>query len=122
MTNSLLTIHGHTESHVEAVMAEMRTLGAPRIRVVDCGDYYMALEGTHRLEAACRLGIAPDLIVLAQDDLIKADSLDLDCLQAGETYTAGEIAGELYGNGCGAYHIEDDGTLRLKFNGFTVPA
>jgi hypothetical protein len=56
----------------------MLALGAPTIRVVDCGDYHMAIEGCHRLMAAAKLGLAPTLIVLPQDQLVDADSLDTD--------------------------------------------
>lgn len=121
MHTTLYTIHGHNERRVVEVIAEMQTRGAPTIRVVDCGDSYMALEGTHRLEAAARLGIAPNFEVLAGDDLVEADSLDVDTLQAGESYTAAELASEFYHGGCGCYRIEADGTLELCFNGRFVP-
>ena len=48
-----------TANHLAAVTAEMETLGAPTIRVVDCGDHYIALEGSHRLAAAHALGLEP---------------------------------------------------------------
>lgn len=118
---TLYTMHGHNEAHVERVMAEMAALGAPTVRVVDCGDHYMALECTHRLEAAARLGIAPALVVLDQSDMVDADSLDIDILQAGQSYTAGELAGEVYSDGCGCYRIEADGTIELRFNGRHIP-
>ena len=120
MTKTLYTIHGHSETKVLVVMAEMTTLGAPTIRVVDCGDYLMALEGCHRLEAAARLGIAPELTILVQDELVEADSLDWPDLIAGESYTAGELAGEVSGDQRGCYRIED-GLLTLVFNGRFVP-
>ena len=116
MYTTLYTIHGHNDAKVASVMDEMRSLGAPVVRVVDCGDHYMALEGVHRIEAASRLGIAPVLIVLDQDDQVAADSLDWQDLQSGETYAAGELAGEAGGVGCGSYSI-DDGLLTLVFNG-----
>lgn len=74
MSTTLYTIHGHNEARVLQVMEEMRTMGAPTIRVVDCGDHYMAIEGTHRLEAAARLEVAPNLVVLEQDELVAAAS------------------------------------------------
>ena len=113
MVTTLITIHGINETYLAAVMATMRTLGAPTVRVVDCGDHYVAVEGTHRIEAAARLGLAPVLDVLEQDTLVQADSLDLDWLQAGESYTAGEIAGEVYTVTSGIYRIERDGTVAL---------
>lgn len=117
----LYTIHGHNDAKVLQVMDEMRRLGAPAVRVVDCADHYMALEGTHRLEAAARLGIVPNLVILAQDELVAADSLDWDYLQAGERYTAGELAAEVYSDGAGCYAIDQDGRLDLTFNGRFVP-
>jgi uncharacterized ParB-like nuclease family protein len=51
--------HPTWDPKVEAVKDEMRVLGPPIIRVVDCGDYYMAIEGCHRLMAAAQLDICP---------------------------------------------------------------
>ncbi len=121
MITSLFTLHGHNEQYVLAVMDEMRNLGAPKIRVVDCGDHYVAIEGVHRLEASARLGIAPNLVVLDKNEMIEADSLDIEIFQSGENYTAGEIAGKCYSQGSGCYHIDEDGTLTLVFNGRWVP-
>lgn len=109
----LYTIHGVKPSKVERIVREMQTLGAPSIRVVDCGDHYRALEGTHRLAAAEQLRIAPQLVILAPDDLVRADSLDWPDLQEDQTYTAGELAAEIASSGNGCYSIEYDGTLRL---------
>lgn len=54
------------------------------------------------------------LTVLAQDDLVAADSLDWQDLAAGETYTAGELAGEAYNAACGIYRLGEDGTLEAR--------
>jgi len=111
MISALYLIHAVDPAKLAAIKAEMLTLGAPTIRVVDCGDHYMALEGCHRLAAAAELGIAPVLDVLDQDDMIDADSLDIDAFQAGKTYTAGEVAGELHGMHNPVLKINRDGTL-----------
>jgi hypothetical protein len=66
------------KKHLEAVKAQMLKDGAPVIRVVDCTDYYQAIEGSHRLTAAYELGIDPKFIVLDQDDIVNIDTLDLD--------------------------------------------
>lgn len=66
MAKTLFTIHAVDADKLAGVIAKMHTLGAPRIRVVDCSDYYMALEGVHRLAACAVLGIAPELNVLAK--------------------------------------------------------
>lgn len=110
---SLYLIHAIDPAKLAGIKAEMVNLGAPTVRVVDCGDHYMALEGCHRLTAAAELGIAPVLTVLAQDDMVDADSIGIDHFQASETYTAGEIAGELHGMHNPVFKINRDGTLEV---------
>jgi hypothetical protein len=112
MISALYLIHAVDSAKLAAVKVEMIALGAPTVRVVDCGDHYMALEGCHRLVAAAELGIAPILDVLGQDDMVEADSLDIDAFLAGESYTAGEIAGELHGMHNPVLIIDRDGGLR----------
>jgi hypothetical protein len=114
MWTSLFTIHAVDQAKLTGVVAEMTTLGSPKIRVVDCGDYLMALEGTHRIAAAAQLGVALDLEILDQDDLVAADSLDWQNLCAGENYTAGELAGEAYSPSCGIYQLNADGTVQAE--------
>jgi hypothetical protein len=104
-------MHDADAGKLIGVVAAVRALGAPTIRVVDCGDHYVALEGVHRLAACAQLGIAPVLDVLEQDDLVAADSLDWPDLRRGEQYTAGELAGEAYSPGSGVYTINPDGTI-----------
>jgi hypothetical protein len=108
---TIFSIHEVNEEKLASVVADMQRLGSPSIRVVDCGDYLMALEGTHRIAAAARLGIPVDLIILDQDELVAADSLDWQDLCAGEQYTAGELAGEAYSPSCGTYEVDDDGII-----------
>lgn len=110
MITTIYAIHGVDDDHLAEVVAEMRRLGAPTIRVVDCGDHYQALEGSHRLAAAAELGLVPNLDVLEQDDLVPADSLDwADNLAEGQSYTAGELAGEAYSAWQAvSYRIEDN--------------
>jgi hypothetical protein len=80
----------------------MRVLGPPTIRVVDCGDHYQALEGSHRLAAAHTLGITPRLLIYAQDELIDISCYDwfdpANWAAGADTpqYPAGEVAGELF--------------------------
>lgn len=95
---TIYAIHATNADKLAGVVAEMRTLGAPTIRVVNCGDYYMALEGSHRLAAAAELGLRPILSVYEQDDDIEIDGFDWfdACNWAGTRYPAGEVAGELY--------------------------
>lgn len=55
-------LHEHfSPPHLEHVVSEMRRLGPPMIRAfldIETGAW-LAQEGTHRLRAALRLGIAP---------------------------------------------------------------
>ena len=109
------TIHRPIPEHLENVILEMSKLGSPTVRVVDCEDYYQAIEGCHRIEAARILRIPVVMDILGQDALVEADSLDIDYFAAGETYTAGEIAGECHHPGAGCYEIDDDGYVKLVF-------
>lgn len=96
--NTVYLIHAPDPDHLKEVKAEMQRLGAPTIRVVDCGDYYMALEGAHRLTAAHELGLAPNLVVYDQEVEIDVTIYDwYDAANWDRTiYSAGEVAGELY--------------------------
>lgn len=95
---TIYTIHAAEAAKLETVKAEMLKLGAPTIRVVDCGDYLMALEGCHRIAAAHALGIEPQLVIYAQDDEIDVTVFDwYDSANWGGTiYMAGEVAGEIF--------------------------
>jgi hypothetical protein len=95
---TVYAIHAPFAERLEQVKAEMATLGAPTIRVVDCGDYYMALEGSHRLAAAAALGLTPEFVVFDQD--AELDITQFDWYEpenwAETRYPAGEVAGELF--------------------------
>lgn len=103
----IYTIHAPEDEKLEAVKAEMRALGAPVIRVVNCGDYYMALEGCHRIAAAHALGIDPELVIYEQGDDLDITVFDwFDAANwAGTVYPAGEVAGELYSTQAQGYSI-----------------
>lgn len=58
-------LHRHfTPRHLDHVAAEMRQLGAPRIRghFDEPSGCWLASEGTHRLRVAFALGIAPIMV------------------------------------------------------------
>lgn len=95
---TVYAIHAPTTDRLEAVMAEMARIGAPTIEVVDCGDYYMALEGSHRLAAAAALGLTPELVIREQDEMLDISGYDWfdEANWAETTYPAGEVAGELF--------------------------
>jgi len=95
---TIYTIHAADNDKLTQIIAEMQMLGTPTIKVVDCGDHYMALEGSHRIAAAHRLGLTPTLIVHEQDEMLEISGYDWYEPQnwADTTYPAGEVAGELY--------------------------
>lgn len=95
---TIYAIHAPDPKRLAEVTAEMQTRGTPTIEVVDCGDYLMALEGSHRLAAAHALGLTPDLVVFEQDELIDIGGYDWFDREnwASDTYAAGEVAGELF--------------------------
>lgn len=103
----IYAIHAPKADKLATVVEQMRTLGAPTIRVVACGDYYMALEGSHRLAAAAELGLQPVLQVYEQDDEIDVTIHDWyeSASWSGERYTAGEVAGELYSTQARGYRF-----------------
>ncbi len=67
-------------------------------RVIDCGDYYMALEGSHRLPAAKARGLTPGLTIRHQDYILEISRYDwFDAYNWASTeYLAGEVAVELF--------------------------
>lgn len=95
-------IHEPDEQKLEKVKGEMRELGAPEIRVVDCGDHYQALEGSHRIAAAHALGIMPDWLVYESAEEIDITAYDWYeehgsiSQWAGTHYPAYEVACELF--------------------------
>lgn len=108
MPRTIYAIHKPDATHLAEVIKTMRVLGPPTLRVVDCGDYYQALEGSHRLPAALQLGLTPILVVHDQDEVIKIAEYDWYEQQnwAETEYPAGEVAGELFApNQAAAYYF-----------------
>ncbi len=95
---TVYAIHAPDADKLQTVIAEMRELGTPTIEVINCGDYYQALEGSHRLAAAHTLEIEPRFVVREQDEMIDIAGYDwFDVAHWAETkYPAGDIAGELF--------------------------
>lgn len=60
---------------LEAVKAEMLTLGTPTIKAVDCGEFFVALEGSHRIRAAQELGFVPVIEEVEYSDTATTDEL-----------------------------------------------
>jgi hypothetical protein len=115
MSNSTISIlraiHPVGDTKLEEVKAEMRRCGPPEIRAVEFNNCYMAIEGSHRLQAAAELGYPVKLEVLSRNHLVEASTLDLDWLEPGKSYAAGYIAGQLYSPHNPIMTINPDGTL-----------
>lgn len=95
---TVYAIHAPQADRLPEVIEDMRRMGVPTIRVVDCGDYLMALEGSHRLAAAAALDITPDFVIHEQGEIINIaefDWYDLGVFSSTE-YAAGEVAGDLF--------------------------
>lgn len=109
MITTIYGIHAPDPGKLAEVIEEMKMLGSPILRVVECGDYYMALEGSHRLAAAAHLGLIPVLVVYDQDDLIDVTEHDWyeSANWAGTLYPAGDVAGELFSMRAPVYTFED---------------
>lgn len=95
---TIYAIHAPQPERLVEVEADMRRLGQPTIQVVDRGDYYMALEGSHRLAAAHSLGIEPMLEVFEGDDWLDIEGFDWfeEGFWARTRYQARDVAEELY--------------------------
>jgi hypothetical protein len=88
-------VHNHfDQAHLDKVIEEMKTLGAPIIRAFydEFNDEYVALEGCHRIRAAKELGLIPEVEVLDFSELeemvlSQATDFDLDMdITFGELY------------------------------------
>ena len=80
MIEKIALLHNHfDQDHLNQVVEEMKKLGAPTIRVYDCGfdNIYQALEGCHRLRACEILNLTPVLEFIDGDVL--AGDIELDC-------------------------------------------
>lgn len=72
------SFHKIDENRVNQIIEEMEILGAPTLRAIDTSYGLIAIEGNHRLEAAWRLEIEPEIIILEDDnEMIEHDIPDL---------------------------------------------
>lgn len=99
-----------SDTIVRGVMREMQQLGPPRIRVLRQGAELHAIEGTHRLEAAKRLGICPVIVVVA-DDSTDGGAVIADVYEPPKTKTVRELR---------ATHIESATHIRHSVTFETV--
>lgn len=91
----IITLHACNDNQLNQVIDEMRTLGAPVIRAVwvECHDAWVALEGTHRLHAAQRLGLTPIIDEVEYSDDVTTADLGLDWY---EPMTIAEVCDEAW--------------------------
>ena len=74
-------VHDHFEQdHLDHVIEEMKTLGAPTVKAVwlDYMGSWAALEGCHRLRAAEALGLTPEIEPIEYDDVTTVQDFGLD--------------------------------------------
>jgi len=114
MKKRLHTVNPIDQGHLAEVTKKMRRRGPPTIRVVDCGDHYFALEGSHRLEAARQLGLRVRLEVVPRQRLVNVRGEDI-AVNWGDPppieATAEACVARLRGNGNGIYRILEDGKV-----------
>jgi len=68
-------------NHLEDIIAEMKKIGAPTIRVIKHSDPhygYLAIEGSHRLAAAKKLGIKPRYKIIKPNEALHSSELPSD--------------------------------------------
>ena len=72
----VILAHDHFDAeHLDAVKAEMATMGAPTIRAYQVDDdTYQAIEGCHRLRACEALGLIPEMVILDAETRIVDDT------------------------------------------------
>ncbi len=103
-THNLVRIpHEIDPEKLSDVISKMKKFGRPKIDVVDTGEEYLALEGSHRLTAAHKLGMKPIYNVVDQESIIDPKAYDVDTYNFkwddNEPHTAGEMAWEMHGDG-----------------------
>lgn len=84
-------VHNHyDEKHLQEVIEEMKTLGAPKVHAVwmECYGHWAALEGCHRLRAAQQLGLTPEIIEVEYSDEMVSS---LPCFDGYDDYMISEI-------------------------------
>lgn len=61
---------------LKAVMSEMKRLGPPKIRALWAEDCWIAIEGSHRVAAAQKLGLPVTILEMDADDEISNHDLE----------------------------------------------
>jgi hypothetical protein len=73
---NIILPHAHfDESHLAQVKNEMLRLGAPTVKAIDCGEFLVSLEGSHRLRAAYDLGLTPVIDEVEYSETVMTDDV-----------------------------------------------
>jgi hypothetical protein len=92
-------IHDHfEEAHLENIKAEMCKLGAPTIKAVwlEHLGAWAALEGCHRIRAAKKLGITPEIEEIEYSEDITTDDLDISEAFGGDVWTIASLVDDAH--------------------------
>lgn len=73
---TIYAINAPINSHLDMVVAEMALLGAPVVRAVNCGDFWAAIEGSHRIAAAHKLGLPVFVREVGEDTVIEDHDIE----------------------------------------------
>lgn len=90
--STLYAPHAPNRKRLTEVVSDMARLGPPTIRAVRDGNVYFAIEGSHRIAAAHRLGMTPIIKEIAMTDRVRHDFDDI-----GDRNTVAEIVAYLSG-------------------------
>lgn len=74
---TIVAPHAAEPSKLAEVIAQMETLGAPTIAAHYDGEKYIALEGSHRIAAAVKLGLPITIVEYDEDEEIEHDFDDV---------------------------------------------
>lgn len=107
--DTVIALHEVDADKLEDVIAAMRELGAPTVRVIDAAGYLWAVEGTHRLEAASRLGLTPRIVRLTEADCPVVLDLDGDEREWGWEELCAYVVNTMGGAYGTIYEIESEG-------------
>lgn len=72
----IMAINAAEEKHLEIVIERMKEIGEPTIRAWWDGEKFWAIEGSHRLHAAERLGYIVEIEEVDLEDTISNHDLD----------------------------------------------
>lgn len=89
----IILLHDVDEEHLAEVTESMMEQGAPTIHAIwdPCYDAWVALEGTHRIAAAHKLGLTPEIDEVEYDDVSDMCVRELPWNDLDNDFTVGEL-------------------------------